>query len=186
MFRRRQPLPLIPRLINRLWPRQGLRRTLLYYRHRLLRLPGTPHGIAAGVASGIAMSFSPLGLHVVLAMALALVTRGNLLAATLATILFGNPVVVGLLMAADIGLGEMLVGKHPSASTPDISLITFFQHPVDAIEHFGPAFAAGAIVLAAIGWVLAYIAMRKLIVFAHHQRARRLRARQRLHERGAA
>src|SRR3546814_6570308 len=73
MFKRRIPLPFHRRARSFLWPRGGWRRSGTYVAHRLRRLPGPPYRIAAGFASGAAISFTPfIGLHFVLATLLAL------------------------------------------------------------------------------------------------------------------
>src|SRR3954453_9429722 len=78
-------------LRGRLWPHAGWRRAGHYLLMRFKRLPGTPQAIAAGLATGVAASLTPfLGLHVLLALGLARLTGGNLLAAGLGT-LAGNP-----------------------------------------------------------------------------------------------
>jgi hypothetical protein len=74
------------KLRNMLWPRMGLRRYGTYLRKRVMRLSASPHAIAAGVASGAAVSMFPLiGLHFFLGFVLAYVTRGNMLAAAFGT-----------------------------------------------------------------------------------------------------
>src|SRR3954466_14909248 len=68
--RRDQP-GLLRRLGGWLWPRAGWRRAGSYLLMRLRRLPGTPHAIAAGLATGVAGGLTPfLGLHLPLALAL--------------------------------------------------------------------------------------------------------------------
>ena len=70
-------------------------------------MPGTPSSIASGFASGIAASFTPfLGLHFILAGALAMLFRGNVLASAIGTF-FGNPWTFILIWLADyeVGLG---------------------------------------------------------------------------------
>lgn len=76
---------------------QSRRRTTGWRRYekrmlaRLSRLGGTPYSIAAGVACGVAVSFTPfVGLHFVLAVATAWLVRGNVLAGMLGTAA-GNP-----------------------------------------------------------------------------------------------
>ena len=71
---------------------QSRRRTTGWRRYekrmlaRLSRLGGTPYSIAAGVACGVAVSFTPfVGLHFVLAVATAWLVRGNVLAGMLGT-----------------------------------------------------------------------------------------------------
>ena len=78
MFRRRHPIPLWQRLSRWLWPHIGWRRAGTYVWHRLTRLSGTPHSIAAGFACGTAISFTPfVGFHLLGGALLAFLVRGN-------------------------------------------------------------------------------------------------------------
>jgi uncharacterized protein (DUF2062 family) len=107
MFRRRKPLSALKQLRAVIWPERGFRRLLSYIFQRIIRLPGTPASIASGFASGIAASFTPfLGLHFILAGALAMLLRGNVLASAIGTF-FGNPWTFILIWLADyeVGLG---------------------------------------------------------------------------------
>ena len=107
MFRRRKPLSALKRLRAVIWPERGFRRLFSYLFQRIIRLPGTPASIASGFASGVAASFTPfLGLHFILAGALALLLRGNVLASAIGTF-FGNPWTFILIWLADyeVGLG---------------------------------------------------------------------------------
>ena len=56
---RRDPLGFLKRLRGWLWPRAGWRRAGHYLVTRVKRMPGTPHSIAAGVATGVAVSLTP-------------------------------------------------------------------------------------------------------------------------------
>ena len=90
-----------------IWPERGFRRLFSYLFQRIIRLPGTPASIASGFASGVAASFTPfLGLHFILAGALAMLFRGNFLASAIGTF-FGNPWTFILIWLADykVGLG---------------------------------------------------------------------------------
>ena len=107
MFRRRKPLSILKQLRAVIWPERGFRRLFSYLIQRIIRLPGTPASIASGFASGVAASFTPfLGLHFILAGALALLLRGNVLASAIGTF-FGNPWTFILIWLADyeVGLG---------------------------------------------------------------------------------
>ena len=107
MFRRRKPLSALKQLRAMIWPERGFRRLFSYLFQRIIRLPGTPASIASGFASGIAASFTPfLGLHFILAGALAMLFRGNVLASAIGTF-FGNPWTFILIWLADyeVGLG---------------------------------------------------------------------------------
>lgn len=69
----------------------GLRRTTRYWRHRLVRLKDSNYSVAAGLAFGAAISFTPLpGAHIIGALALCFIFRANLIAGVLGT-LVGNP-----------------------------------------------------------------------------------------------
>ena len=178
LFARRVKRSLPERIKDALWPQQGIGRTLHYYRHRLLRLPGTSHSIAAGIAAGAAMCFMPLGLHIPLAVGLALLLRGNVIAAALTTVFVGNPLVSGLLMGADLGLGEWLLGhQRAKAFGTDISIFEAFLHPLKVLEAYGLPFMLGAIILSSIACFGVYLIARKMVVAAHAARARRLRRR---------
>ena len=92
VFQRRVALHPLRRLREALWPSIGWRRATTYIWRRVWRLSGTPHTIAVGIAAGTFMSFTPfLGFHIVGAMLIAWVFRGNLVAAASGTIV-GNPI----------------------------------------------------------------------------------------------
>jgi uncharacterized protein len=182
VFKRRKPLAWTARLKDALWPAQGIGRTVHYYRHRLLRLPGTTHSISAGIAAGVAMSFMPLGIHVPLSIGLALLLRGNPIAAVLATLLVGNPLVGSLLMAADIGVGEMFIAPNRAAQIgADVSLLEALREPFVMLKKYGLPFMVGAIVLATTSGVITYVLAKRMVMLAHAARARRLRNRWRKH-----
>ena len=91
MFRRRKPLSVVKQIRAIVWPERGFRRLFSYLGQRIIRLPGTPSTIAIGVACGVFASFTPfLGLHFVIAAALAVIMRGNVLASAIGTFV-GNP-----------------------------------------------------------------------------------------------
>lgn len=87
MFRRRKKLPL-PHLVRQwIWPRRGWKRAIVYYWHRLHRIPGTAESIAAGFGLGLACAFSPpIGAHAILHAALAWMFGANVIAALLGTL----------------------------------------------------------------------------------------------------
>ncbi|MBV2358919.1 DUF2062 domain-containing protein [Thalassococcus sp. CAU 1522] len=91
VFKRRDRRPIWKAVLEAFWPKGGWGRAALYVRHRLHRLPDPPHTIARGIFAGVFTTFTPFyGLHFIIAGLLALVMRGNVLAAMLATF-FGNP-----------------------------------------------------------------------------------------------
>lgn len=77
---------------------------------RLARLGSDPHAVAAGFASGAALSCTPLfGLHFLLSFALAWVVRGHMLAAALGTAV-GNPLTFPVFVSGAYGVGTLLLG----------------------------------------------------------------------------
>ena len=91
MFNRRQKLGPLRRLSGFLWPAMGWRRTGNYLKHRLGRLPGSPHQIAAGFACGAAVSFSPfVGLHFIIGGIWAWLLKSNIISSAIGTAI-GNP-----------------------------------------------------------------------------------------------
>lgn len=102
-----------------IWPRMSFSRTLHYIRKRVLRLTATPHAIAAGFAAGVFASFTPfVGLHFVLAFALAYIVAGNMVAAALGTGI-GNPLTFPLIWSSTYELGHMLINaERPDAAVP--------------------------------------------------------------------
>jgi hypothetical protein len=75
---------------------------------RLTRLKASPHKVALGFAAGAAVSFTPLiGFHLILAVALAFLTRGSIVAAVLGT-LVGNPLTFPVIFAASYWIGDRM------------------------------------------------------------------------------
>jgi hypothetical protein len=77
---------------------------------RLFRLGADPHAVAAGFASGAALSCTPLfGLHFLLAFGLAWAVRGHMGAAALGTVV-GNPVTFPFFVSGAYGVGALIFG----------------------------------------------------------------------------
>lgn len=108
MFNRRNAPNFIKHIRDFIWPKKGFIRAWKYLAVRLSRMNTSPHAIAAGFASGAAASLTPLlGLHIILACALAFVTRGSMIAAVLGTVV-GNPVTFPLFFGATYWVGARL------------------------------------------------------------------------------
>jgi len=109
IFKRRIPLPLPRRLRNAMWPEMGWRRMIRYLKLRTIRLPGTTHSIAAGLAAGCAISWTPTwGTHCFQAPALAFALRGNLLASFIGTA-FCNPWTLPFLIWTSYEAGKAIL-----------------------------------------------------------------------------
>ena len=91
MFKRKNPRPWYGHAKEWVWPSSGWGRTAQYLGHRVARIPDTPASIAAGLAFGTAVSFTPfIGLHLAFSIGIAWAARVNLVAAAIGTLL-GNP-----------------------------------------------------------------------------------------------
>jgi uncharacterized protein (DUF2062 family) len=99
-----------------------------YLVKRVTRLSGTPHSIAAGAACGVAMAFTPfVGFHLIGALLLSWLVRGNYIAAAVGTLL-GNPWTFPLILVVTYQLGNVLLGTQPAQieQIHDWSLAIFF------------------------------------------------------------
>ncbi|KKB07250.1 DUF2062 domain-containing protein [Devosia chinhatensis] len=171
---------------DRVWPRMGWKRYLAYLQKRLMRLSGSAHAIAAGLASGAAVAMLPLfGLHFVLGLALAFVTRGNIVAAAIGA-LWGNPLTFPLFVAAGYGLGDWLSGGG-GVSPQEAALVHEIAQKLphglisQEFEALAPTFVTtlfGSLPLAIGTYVLVYGFVRLLVLRFRRARLARLRRRQ--------
>ena len=153
------------------------RRTLLYYRHRIFRSQTTAHDITAGLAIGVAVSFSPLlGTHALIALIFAWIFRVNQLAAFVGTVV-GNPVTFPLMFWADYKLGAFLfswMGVETLSRIPHPLTWHFFaENPMTV---FVPMMFGGLCIgLAAwpLSYALLYFPVRSARKFYHDHRHRK-------------
>lgn len=199
VFKRRQKRPFAVALWETLWPRGGWGRAFSYLYHRLNRLPDQPHRIARGIFAGVFISFTPLfGLHLLGAVALAKLMRGNVIAALLGT-LVGNPLTFPVIALTAIKSGHWMLGTHFVPIHAE-GLGATFGHAFDDLRHnlvaifthsptqwrgmegfffevFLPYLVGGLVPGIAAGLVGYYIA---LPVVTAYQAARRARLKDRL------
>ncbi len=135
---------------------------------RIKRMPGTPHSIAAGIASGAAVSCTPLvGFHFLLGFALAFVLRGNMLAAALGTA-FGNPWTFPFLwtVSYQVGIHLIWIERPGEFVVEKVSWSNIFENFND---FFLPAIL-GAIPFGAIIFLVVYVVFRHVIATAQAKR----------------
>ncbi len=114
LFRRREALSLMAKVRTAVWPRHSWSRSARYFAKRVLRLSGSPHAVAAGVAAGVFASFTPfVGLHFIVSFIFAFFVGGNMLAAAMGTF-FGNPLTFPFIWASTYSLGNHILG-HSNA-----------------------------------------------------------------------
>lgn len=117
VFKRRDKRSTWKVLADFLWPRRGWARAFHYVKHRLHRLPDPPHRIARGIFAGIFVTFSPFfGMHFLLAVAVAWILRGNIVAALLSTFV-GNPLTFLPIAVSSLQTGYFLLGRGNAAGS---------------------------------------------------------------------
>ncbi len=168
-FARRSPKPLLGKIQDMVWPRMGWSRTLRYRARQLMRISGSPHAIAAGVAAGIFASFSPLfGFHYLIAAGLALVLGGSILASAAVTTL-ANPLTLPLFWAASYETGALFLGRHAHFSAS--GLIDNFSWA--GVEPFLGPLLLGSVILGTLLGLAVYFPVRALIAARRAQKPAR-------------
>jgi uncharacterized protein (DUF2062 family) len=185
LFRRRQPVSSLTKLRELLWPRRGFIRSFHYLSKRILRLSATPHAIAAGVVAGIVSSWTPfIGLHFLLAFAIAYLVAGNMVAAALGTA-FGNPLTFPFIWAATWEVGHRLIGNGaPAGDSVDLEH-KFSLYAIESMwQPILKPMLVGAVPLAVISGAISYCVIYFTVAKFQARRRERLaaRARARLNE----
>lgn len=167
IFRRGVPRGALKKIREFLWPSMGWARTVDYYYHRIFRTGDSTYKIAAGLAVGAAVSFTPfLGTHIVQAVFFAWLLRASLIAGAVGTLL-GNPWTfpfifyviyhVGTWICGIFGLGDFIVlpGEAAFSHFVDEPLAFaryLFDHPLKLLLPLG----IGGYLCALLVWPLAY------------------------------
>lgn len=166
------------------WPPMGPKRYALYLARRTQRLRASPHAVAAGIASGAAVSVFPfIGFHFILGFVLAFFTRGSMLAAAIGTA-FGNPFTFPIIFTATYNLGRLLLPGEQQAAEALLEG-TDMTHlmgdmAAEGFAGFWPVFQAmliGAVPLSVLTYLAFYAVTRILVTRARTRRALRLAAR---------
>ncbi|MDR6815173.1 uncharacterized protein (DUF2062 family) [Neorhizobium sp. 2083] len=111
-FRRRTPLAFRERLRRAVLPPKDFRRVFDYYRLKVMRIGGSPHAVAAGLAIGVVSAWTPfLGLHILFAIPLAYLFGGSMIAAALGTT-FANPITCPIIWPLTWKIGETMLGNE--------------------------------------------------------------------------
>lgn len=110
MFKRRNPLSLFCKIREVIWPASGWMRAFTYLKHRILRQNDSSYKVAAGLAIGGAVSFSPIvGTHFMQAIFLAWIFRANYVSSLVGTAI-GNPWTFPLLFWLAYSAGIFVLG----------------------------------------------------------------------------
>ncbi len=167
----RKPRNFYRRILNLVWPKGGLKRSVKYSRYRFVRLSGSPYSIAAGFACGVAVSFTPLiGFHFVGAALLAWLIGGNVIASAIGTAI-GNPWTFPLIWFWILNLGRWITGDYSNLHA-DLELTnTSIANNVKEILF---PMMIGGLIMAPLTWLIAYYPTKYLIVSYRVARKMRL------------
>ena len=163
-----------------LWPRRSWGRSVRYIKKRVLRMSGSPHAVAAGFASGVFASCTPLvGFHFILGAFVAYVLRGNLVASAFGTAI-GNPLTFPFIWAGTYRVGSWILGLEGEHMPAKLSGGLFSESLETMWPLLKPMLVAG-IPIGAIAWVLFYFPVRRAVRIYQEKRKRRVLDRR--HER---
>ena len=122
LFQRRTPPDWKEKLRVAIWPRRSWGRSLKYLAKRVLRLTASPHAIAAGIAAGVFASFTPyMGLHFLIAFAVAYIIAGNMVAAAAGTFI-GNPISFPFIWTMTYSTGNLILYGETGKGGPEQTL----------------------------------------------------------------
>jgi uncharacterized protein (DUF2062 family) len=172
MFARQTPRNRRQKMREAVLPSMGFYRTLRYYKLRMSRLNDSPYAVAAGFATGVAVSLTPfMGFHMVLAAFLVWLFRGSMMAMVLGTVLAGNPWTFPVIWYVTFKIGRAILGfENGGVVTPvDFSMQELMDRPLELLLPM----SVGALPLICIFAPIAFYGARRVVKGMHD--ARRLR-----------
>lgn len=156
-------------------PRMGYRRAFRYRLQRIARMAGSPHHLAAGVATGAGLALTPwFGLHFVLAFVLARLLRASL-PLTLAFTLLNNPWTLPLVMVCNYELGRAILGSG-AMGLPPVDAISW-HYLLNGGETLLLPLTVGSTPLALLGFCVIYWPLRHKVGRMQVERRAKLDAR---------
>ena len=180
MFKRRHPLSFASRLRQFLWPREGWVRATRYMWQRTIRLSGTPHNIALGLAIGGFVSANPiLGTHIIWAAIIIYFIGGNFIAAVLGTWV-GNPFSFPFIWLATYSTGNFILGLEGTGQRlPELSFGLFLDAPLGSLlPVVGPMMLGWVPVGLVLGVIVYYPSYWSIETYQVKRRARLDRKRE--------
>jgi uncharacterized protein (DUF2062 family) len=179
LFRRRTEQSPLARLRTALWPTVSLSRSAQYFQKRVMRLAGSPHTVALGVAIGVAVAFTPfLGFHIIIALPIAWLLGANLVAAALGTAI-ANPITIPFIWAATYRLGRLVVGGPVRVSRTGDVPANLAEKSLHAIWPVIKPMLVGSIPVGLAAGIVAYLMVLGATRGFRAMRAERLAARRR-------
>ncbi|MDG2406220.1 MAG: DUF2062 domain-containing protein, partial [Paracoccaceae bacterium] len=117
VFKRRDKRPVWKVVFDSLYPKGGWSRAFQYIKFRVKRLPDSPEKVARGIWAGVFTTFTPLyGVHFLIAVLIARLSNGNILASLLGTF-FGNPLTYIPIGMVSMQTGHFLLGTKLQSDT---------------------------------------------------------------------
>ena len=136
-----------------------LKRTSIYYFLRLTRLEASIYAISSGFACGAMVSFTPfIGFHFVLALIVAFIIRGNLLASMIGTIV-GNPITFPFIWLTIYRIGIVFVEQKDTNKFVELNIENILN---GGWEILSPMLIGSAILCLPI-WFVSYFMIRILL-----------------------
>ncbi len=176
LFKRREAESFLGRMRVHLWPRRSWSRSSRYVVYRLRRLSDTPHAVALGFAVGVFSALTPfIGTHLVMAVFVAWVIGGSVVAAVLGTF-FGNPLTYPAIWFATYQLGNFMLGATAEPKPIDLSA-GIFQSSLDQLWPILKPMALGCIPLGLAFGALSYVLVKPMVVAYKNRRRRELELR---------
>ena len=163
-------------------------RTKKYISLSIKRIKGTPQALSLGLATGIAISFTPfIGLHALLAIFISWVIGGSMAAALIGT-LFGNPWTFPFIWYFTFEIGQFInygflsyeeefsfkvIKKEVSTLLAIVKNIIIFANIFELEENVAklkliPFMVVGSIPLVFISWIFSYFSF--LIIFKSYRK----------------
>jgi hypothetical protein len=159
------------------WPRTSWSRSSRYVVYRLRRLSATPHAVALGFAAGAFSAVTPfLGTHLMMALALAWIIGGSLVAAVLGTFL-GNPLTYPVLWYATYVVGNVMLGNEGQSKEIDLSE-GIFRSSLDHLWPILKPMSLGCIPVGLAVAALSYVLVKPAVSAYQHRRRNELGPRQ--------
>ena len=157
MFKRRKPQSTLEKWQQFIWPREGWTRALKYIWQRTIRLNGSAHSIALGLAAGAFVSASPfIGMHLLIAALIAWVFGGNIIASAVGT-WAGNPISFPFIWLATFNIGHLMLGTEDKAGDlPELSFGLFIDAPISSLLPVILPMAVGGLVVGTVMAVATY------------------------------
>ncbi len=187
-FGRKKKKKLIISLYNFIKIFFAFSRTKKYISLSIKRIKGTPQALSLGLATGIAISFTPfIGLHALLAIFISWVIGGSMAAALIGT-LFGNPWTFPFIWYFTFEIGQFInygflsyeeefsfkvIKKEVSTLLAIVKNIIIFANIFELEENVAklkliPFMVVGSIPVVFITWILSYFSF--LIIFKSYRK----------------